>query len=134
MISRVDGSGVKLDNRFEHMGANGSVTPFLPVSKGGETSAYTLLSAPAACTGTFGTGQVSAAFVAVTGADRYEAEAWLNSNPNAKVAAVGTGSPIVVTGLAAGASSVRVKALGDTGREDGFVQGAFSPTATGTVL
>lgn len=132
-ITRDDASGHLVDSRFHHLKAGQTVTPFKPVSKGGETTAATVLGAVPAATGTWGSGQVSVAFPSVSEAGSYIAEAWLNTTPNDKKVKTGTESPLVVTGLSAGASTVRVRAVASTVRDDAFVQGAWSPSATGSV-
>lgn len=132
-VSRVDSAGDRVDSHMRWMQANGQVEAFKGVSKGGDFTEADVLSAPATGTVTWGDDQVSVGFTSVTGAQRYLAEAWLNTTPGTKKVQVGTASPLVITGLTAGASSARVRALGDTGREDGFVQSDWSTTATGTV-
>lgn len=135
-VSRVDSAGVPYDSHFHVQSPGGTPSAFKSVGRGGATTDADVLSAPAACTGTFGSAQISAAFPSVTGADRYLAEAWLNTTPDDKKVKVGTASPLVVTGLTAGASTVRVRALGDAGPHSNVVQSDWSAaaaSATGVV-
>jgi hypothetical protein len=131
-VSRVDSAGHPYDSHFHYQTPGGTPGAFKSVGKGGVTTDADVLTAPPTGAITFGSAQVSAAFTA-NGADRYIAEAWLNSTPDDKKVKVGTASPLVVTGLAAGASSVRVRGLGDAGPHSNVIMSDWGTTATGTV-
>lgn len=132
-VSRLDSSGDRVDSHFRWMQPNGEVEAFKGVSKGGDFTEADVLAPPATGAVTWGDDQVSFAFSASTGASRYLAEAWLNADPTNKKVKVGSASPLVVTGLVAGASTARVRALGDSGREDSVVQSDWSAASTGVV-
>ena len=118
------------------MGPNGETQQFLGASRGGQEAMAQPLAAPTSIVPTPATGGFSVAFGGLsTLAESYIVEYYPTGTPTVRTNKEGSGSPIVVSGLTAGAHTLHVRALAKEYREDyEFIQGPWSSGVNVTVL